>query len=754
MTLDINFGPGYWRFILHKVSPPAVSPVTNVSCNGGSDGSATVSATGGTTPYSYAWDAAVGNQTTATATGLSAGTYDVIVTDANSCSDTLSVTITEPTPVNLSVATATSLLSGTAWRVAPQAQALAVGPTQGSAAWWSNSLGDVTTRACFFDDEYVFNADGSFSNVLGADTWLEAWQGSTPDGCGTPVAPHDGSAMATWSYDDVAGTITINGTGAFLGLAKVYNGGELTSPANAVPSITYDVAFTGDSIMTIDINFGVGYWRYILNKVTSPPPALQVTNVTCNGGNDGSATVSATGGTAPYTYAWPASAGSQTTAAATGLSAGTYIVTVTDANSCTDTTLVTITEPTAVTPTISTQTNVDCNGNSTGSATVTATGGTGGYTYTWDAAAASQTTATATGLAAGTYSVTVTDASGCTGSTTVTITEPAILTATGVARTYTSGDNISCNGLTDGSIDLTVAGGTGPYTYAWDNGAGSNEDPSNLGAGTYNVTVTDANGCTANALFTLTEPTALTSSAVETQQASCSGGSDGKAMVTGSGGSAPYTYQWDAAAGSQTTQEATSLAAGSYSVTVSDANNCTSVSTVSVTSPSGLAATAMVFTNVSCKGASDGSINLNVTGGTAPYTYNWSNGSTSEDLFGLSGGTYTVTVTDANGCTTNATGTVAEPTTLTPSTTITDVTCNGNSDGAIDLSVTGGTSPYTYIWNTGAITEDISNLPTGTYTVTVTDANGCMMSHSATVNEPSVLMASTSVSDVKWSRYK
>ncbi|MEM1119542.1 MAG: IPTL-CTERM sorting domain-containing protein [Bacteroidota bacterium] len=159
-------------------------------------------------------------------------------------------------------------LSGTTWKLAPQAAALGVGPAKGDISWWSNTTGDVTTRACLFDDTFVFNADGSFKNVQDGSTWLEGWQGVNPDACGTPIAPHDGSSAATWAYDGTAGTLTLTGVGAHLGLAKVVNGSELSSPSAAPNSITYEVVISGNS-MTIDINFGGGYWRFIMEKVAT-----------------------------------------------------------------------------------------------------------------------------------------------------------------------------------------------------------------------------------------------------------------------------------------------------------------------------------------------------------------------------------------------------------------------------------------------------------------------------------------------------
>ena len=159
------------------------------------------------------------------------------------------------------------------WKLAPEAGALGVGPALGDTSWWSNGAGDVTTRSCLFDDIYRFGEDGSFSNVMGDDTWLEAWQGGDNEVCGTPVAPHDGSNAATYVHDETASTITVDGLGAHIGLSKVINGAELTSPADAPASIVYTVTAMTDTTMTLDIEIaGGGYWRFKLVKVV--PPAI------------------------------------------------------------------------------------------------------------------------------------------------------------------------------------------------------------------------------------------------------------------------------------------------------------------------------------------------------------------------------------------------------------------------------------------------------------------------------------------------
>jgi len=163
----------------------------------------------------------------------------------------------------------TSPLNGS-WKLAPEAGAFGVGSALNDLSWWSNLSSDVTTRACLFDDDYVFGTDGSFQNVLGTQTWLDPWQGTDPEACGAPVAPHNGTANATYTYDETAGTITINGTGAYLGLARVVNGTELTSPADAVDSITYLATLSEDgNTLDLDIEFvtldgSIGFWSFKL----------------------------------------------------------------------------------------------------------------------------------------------------------------------------------------------------------------------------------------------------------------------------------------------------------------------------------------------------------------------------------------------------------------------------------------------------------------------------------------------------------
>ncbi len=443
----------------------------------------------------------------------------------------------------------------------------------------------------------------------------------------------------------------------------------------------------------------------------------------CFGGNNGAVDINVTGGITPYTYTW---SNGSTTQDLNNLVAGTYCATVSDASGCTATTCVTITQPTQIVATATT-TSATC-GQSNGTATVNATGGTPGYTYQW---ANGATTQTISGLAAGSYCVTVTDTKGCTATACATVGASGNLSAT------TSTTPAQCFGTCNGTITVDVAGGVPSYTYTWTNSNGANGNGGPIGAepftitglcaSTYTVTVTDGSGCTTIVTATVGQPTQVVATATTTA-ATC-GLANGSVDLTVSGGSTPYTYLWQNGA---TTQDLVNVAAGTYCVTVTDSHGCTATTCATVGTANGPNLTTTT-TNVSCFGGNNGSINLTVSGGTTPYTYIWQNGATAQDLNNLVAGTYCVTVTDASGCTATTCATITQPATaVTVTGVITNATCN-QATGAIDITATGGTAPYTYGWNTGATTQDLNNLNAGNYCVTVTDAQGCTATSCFTV---------------------
>jgi hypothetical protein len=451
------------------------------------------------------------------------------------------------------------------------------------------------------------------------------------------------------------------------------------------------------------VTSGVSCAAFVPGSVTVT--ASSQTNISCNGGSNGAATVSATGGS-NLVYDWtPGNPTGDGTASISGLSAGTYTCTVTNDCGGTGSTVFTITEPSVISVS-SSQTNVSCNGGSDGSVTLTVSGGTSPYTFDWNSGA--YTTQNLTGIPAGTYAGTLTDANGCTNSGTIVITEPTLLVAS------SSATSILCNGGT-ANITVTETGGTAPYT---------GDGTFTVSAGPYSYTVTDMNGCTSTTTGTVTEPTMLMASSSATTIL-CNGGT-ADITVTETGGTGPYT-------GDGTFN----VNAGPYSYTVTDANGCTSTTTITVTEPTAIS-TSVTQVNVSCNGGSDGSIDLTVTGGTAPYTFDWNSGAfTTEDLTGLMAGSYVGQLTDANGCTDGGTVVITEPPVLgAVITTSTDPSSCGGMDGAIDITVSGGTGVYTFLWDNSATTEDLIGIGAGAYNCTVTDANGCTTTIGGSISDP------------------
>ena len=363
------------------------------------------------------------------------------------------------------------------------------------------------------------------------------------------------------------------------------------------------------------------------------------TNIACNGGATGSATVSASGGNG-FVYDWtPGNPAGDGTATATGLSAGTWTCTVTNSCGLSNATSFTITQPSTTLTATQSQTDVSCNGGTNGTASVVASGGTGAYTYLWSPTGG--TGATTTGRSAGSYTVTITDANGCSIQKNFTINAPAALTAT------QSQTDVSCNGGTNGTASVVASGGAGGYTYSWSPSGGTGATTTGRTAGNYTVTITDANSCSIQKSFTINAPAALTATQSQTD-VSCNGGSNGTASVVASGGVGGYTYSWSPSGGTGATT--TGRTAGNYTVTITDANGCAIQKNFTITQPSTLVASSMIVSEVTTSTSNDGSVSVSASGGTPSYTYLWSNGATTSTVTGLGTGTYFCVVTDANGC--------------------------------------------------------------------------------------------------------
>jgi SprB-like repeat protein/type IX secretion system substrate protein len=470
--------------------------------------------------------------------------------------------------------------------------------------------------------------------------------------------------------------------------------------ANNNPNFIFAIANTSTANITTS-----GNCRFDNIAVQGDSVSVSIsshTNIACFGGATGAATALTYGGTGSFTYTWAPSGGNAATAS--NLTAGVYTVSAQDVSGTIVTATVNITQSTAISAVL-TSTNVNCFGNSTGSASTNVSGGAGGYTYTWSPSGGNASTAS--GLAQGSYTLSILDASSCPSNTMITITQPAAALSAVI-----SGTNVNCFGNSTGSAMTTVSGGTSGYTYTWSPSGGNTATASGLAQGSYTVNITDANGCTTNTMVTITQPVAALSITATGTNVNCFGNSTGIASATVGGGTSGYTYTWSPSGGNAAT--ASSLAQGTYTLNITDANSCTTNTTVTLTQPAAaLTASISASNSVTCNGGSNGSATISVSGGTSGYTYTWSpSGGNAAHASGLVQGTYTINVKDANGCTANTNVAIAQPATA-PMASITasnNVTCFGLSNGTATVSGSGGTSPYTYSWSNGQTSATATNL--------------------------------------------
>ena len=463
-------------------------------------------------------------------------------------------------------------------------------------------------------------------------------------------------------------------------------------------------------------------------------PAATATAAACARSADGAVLVLPNGGAAPYVF----TLGSRTNATGNfgGLIAGNYTVAVRDVNGCTGSVSFTITAPADATTSVNLSAPMAC--GAPYQATAAAAGGAGApYSYSWSHG---QNTATATFATPGLYYVDIADAAGCSFRDSVLVPTPTPLTAS-----Y-SLSAISCAGATDGAATATGQGGRSPYTYRLTDSSGATVAATGLAPGSYRFVVEDAIGCSVDTNFTLLAPPAITLSFTSTDVA-CNGAADGVLSVSVAGARGPVTYQWPGF--SSTTNNLTGLSAGSYQVIVRDSVGCTAQASGTVAQPSTLSISVAVD-SVGCFGESSGEIRVSRTGGVAPFTFDLGRGSPGQDsvLRNVAVGSYRIVVTDAMGCSQTRNVEVGEPFVLQAFHQQQPIRCAGEATGLIDLSVSGGRRPYSFVWSNGATTEDIGNLSAGSYTVAITDASGCQLSYEATLIDPPPLRLVSSQTNV------
>lgn len=700
-------------------------------CAGGNNGYIYTTVTGGVAPITYTLQPGNVINLTGYFTNLVAGFYNVTATDANGCTTIISINLSQPSPVVITgvVNTLISCVPG-------NDATITITATGGTQPYTYTRSGAPQQPG------NVFTGVGAGIYLITV-TDVNGCTATVYDTLYLPVPPVITSSASTQvtCNGDTDGSITVTGAGGVGTLTYTLQPGNvtnLTGVFNNLAGGTYTVTVTDILNCTASV---------IVNVVNPNPVTfanIAVTEPLCIGDANGAINATATGGTGIYTYVLNPGAVTNNTGLFTNLGTGTYTILVSDANNCSTSTTVIVNQPTQVIWTSATFVSPTCNGLIDGSITVAATGGVGTITYLLLPNGTSNTSGIFNNINANTYTVNATDANGCSISTVITVTQPPVLTITNLASTPPS-----CIPGNDGTITITVTGGTGPYNYNIGAGNQLANNFTGLAGGTYTIVVTDANNCTLTNVVSLTNPGAPVVSNVTPVNASCNGSNDGSITIVTTGGNAPITYTLQPGGISNITGIFTGLGPNTYTINVSDANGCTTVATATITAPASILFTSLVNTSVSCNGGSDGTITATVGGGVGVITYNLMPGNVTNNtgvFTGLAVGVYTITATDINGCSTSSTTTIIQPAQLVwANVVVGNVSCNNGNDGNIAVTTTGGTGTITYTLlpnNITNISGSFSNLTSGTYTIQAVDANGCSISTTATIIQSTPIVIS------------
>lgn len=693
----------------------ALASKTNVTCNGGTDGAVTLNASGGAGTYNYSKDGIVW-QASNTFTALTQGSYTFLARDQNNCSSPtpLAVTITQPAAI---VITFSGFQNANCGAADGAVQAIASGGTGALTYQWKDQANNVVGNA------------STLSNVVsGSYTVTVTDQSSCSKTSATSVGSNGGavftveSIVSTSCFNSPDGKAQVNissGVGPF---TITWSSGETGTSAIQLPGGSNSVTIKDASNCSVSSTFTIPSPAAIsLSAITKTSPD-------CIGGNNGSIQVTAVGGNGGYSYQWN---GTNGTNILSGIASGTYSLQIKDSQNCLFTPSIVLDDPPTINIAVVNQVSPSCSSATDGSIQVLASGGSGGFSYSWNTGA---TSASITGLAAGTYIVTAKDSKNCTQPKSI-----SLVAASPLSVSIVSSSMVSCFGGVNGSVTLSASGGTGTYEYSV-NGGSSWQTPTafaNLTAGLLDIRARDTNGCTGNNSFSITQPTALTSSIGSVTNTTCAQ-ANGSATILGSGGTGPYTYQWFNSANqlAASTNTLLNASAGNYQVTTTDVNACTIVKVVTIAPSTNVSFSISNVLATKCSTSSDGSAQVSNLAGKAPYTFLWSSGETTATATQLTVGTNSVKVTDVDGCSLQQTFSVTSPSAISLiSETVFSPLCAGGN-GSIQVTVAGGSSPYTYQWNGQSGTGFNQNIKAGNYQLIVTDANGCTFNKTFTVTDP------------------
>lgn len=644
-----------------------------------------INISGGTPGYDVLWDNGV---TDTINPDLGIGTFSVTVSDqsANTCSETAEITVTEGPEIFTDLAPLTTILC-----VNTAAVTVTASGGTGSSYTYSWNTGETGQTITVSPGEFIVTVTDEAGCPKSDTTIVEATNSdldfsfpTVPNVCFGTTA--DVTPIVSGGFDPVTYLWDDGSTDATKALAAGNYCLEVTD--NLGCKVNKCITVNEDSLLVAQIYGPTVICKDSVHEITSW----------------------VAGGTPPYSYEW------QDGSADANFSgvAGSYNVTVMDANpnNCQATASFTLNESTELTSSV-TPSAITCPGAEDGILTVSASGSEGGYTYRWEDGT---TSAANSGLDTGWHYVTITDQIGCSKIDSARLVNPdsILIDLTGI-------QNVTCFGLTDGAASVAATGGTGVYSYSWTSGETS-ENAAALDAGTNSVTVTDGNGCIMTESFEITEPEELTASAAEVFNLTCYQSNDGTFKVEANGGTRPYSYSWTPSVSSDSLGE--NLTAGSYRVEITDANGCSFTVNQTITEPTELTSNVTLNNNVLCHGESSGSATASISGGVTPYDYSWSDGLPSLTNTSLDTGWHYLTFRDYNNCPGTDSIYITQPDELLVLSSA-DGTIDCDSTTEIGTSASGGTSPYGFLWSTGATTDTTTIENSGSYLIAVTDANGC-----------------------------